>query len=327
MNTLFTFSETDNFWMDDPEETRTPGNTAYHRPVMLQECIANLEINRTGTYVDCTFGGGGHSEIMMQMVKEAGHLIAFDQDPDAAANAATWANKNFHFIAGNFRYLKNYLRAEGFPQVDGILADLGISSFQIDEPHKGFSIRFEGPLDMRMNRDQDFSAEEVVNEYKPEELLRVFKMYGEVENPKRLTDRIVQERAKRPITTTNQLRDAIMPMAPRKREYKYLAQVFQAIRIEVNDEMVALRELLEQSVEVLKPGGRLVVLTYHSLEDRLVKNYIGKGKFEGDVEKDFYGNDVKPLKAVWRNALVPSPEELALNPRARSAKLRVAEKI
>ena len=327
MTTLFTFSTTDDFWMNERDDLNTPGNTAYHRPVMLQECITNLEINRAGTYVDCTFGGGGHSELMMQMVKEAGHLIAFDQDGDAARNAASWMNKNFHFIPGNFRYLRNYLRAEGFPKVDGILADLGISSFQIDEPGKGFSIRFEGPLDMRMNREQDLSALEVVNDYKPEDLLRVFKLYGEVENPKRLTDRLVQERAKKTIETTSQLRDAILPMAPRKREYKYLAQVFQAIRIEVNDEMAALRELLEQSAEVLKPGGRLVVLTYHSLEDRLVKNFINKGKFEGDVEKDLYGNDLKPLKAVWRNALVPSEEEIQLNPRARSAKLRVAEKL
>lgn len=306
-----------------PDGIRIP----YHKPVMLKECIRELELMPAGTYVDVTFGGGGHSEIIVQMIAK-GRLIAFDQDPDAWKNASSWQNPNFEFVKANFRFLERYLESLDAVPVDGILADLGISSWQIDEPSKGFSIRFDGPLDMRMNNSTGISAEEVVNEYSPEELERIFRHYGEVQNPRRLAQQIVAERARRPITTTFGLKDAIWSLAPRRAEFKYLAQVFQAIRIEVNDELNALKEMLEQTAKVLKPGGRLVVLTYHSLEDRLVKNFMATGNFEGKVEKDLYGNQLNaPLRPVWKKAIVPTEDELAENTRARSAKLRVAEKV
>ena len=319
------YTEIDWFMAEEPspDGIRIP----YHKPVMLKECIRELDLKPTGTYVDVTFGGGGHSEIMVQMIGK-GRLIAFDQDPDAYKNASTWQNPNFQFVRANFRYLERYLDSLQANPVDGILADLGISSWQIDEPSKGFSIRFDGPLDMRMNNSTGISAEEVVNEYAPEELERIFRHYGEVTNPRRLAQHLVAERARRPITTTFQLKDAVWPLAPRRAEFKFLAQVFQAIRIEVNDELAALKEMLEQAARVLAPGGRLVVMTYHSLEDRLVKNFLTTGNFEGKVEKDIYGNQLNaPLRPVWKKAIVPTNEELAENSRARSAKLRVAERV
>ena len=302
-------------------------NQAYHKPVMLKECIRELNLQPTGTYVDVTYGGGGHSEIIVQMIPQ-GKLIAFDQDPDAFKNASAWDYANFQFVRANFRFLERYLDSMDATPVDGILADLGISSWQIDEPSKGFSIRFDGPLDMRMNNSSGISAEEVVNTYSPEELERIFRTYAEVQNPRRLAQQLVAERARNPITTTQQLREAIWPLAPRKAEFKYLAQVFQGIRIEVNDELNALKDMLVQAANVLKPGGRLVVMTYHSLEDRLVKNFIASGNFEGKIDKDLYGNPLNiPLAPVWKKAIVPTEDEIAENPRARSAKLRVAERV
>ena len=312
---------------DSPEHTPSPARLPYHKPVMLKECIEQLEMKPSGRYVDCTFGGGGHSELMVQLLDAQGQLYAFDQDPDARRNADSWDYPNFHFIASNFRNLQAFLLAHQALPVDGILADLGISSFQIDEPSKGFSIRFDGPLDMRMNPDQGLDAAHVINTYSLDQLTRIFKVYGEVDNPRRLAERVILERSRRAISTTMQLREALWPLAPRSREFKFLAQVFQAIRIEVNDELKALEEMLEQTAKVLAPGGRLVVLTYHSLEDRLVKNFMAKGDFEGIGQKDLMGNEIRPFEPVWRKAMVPNAQELEGNPRARSAKLRVATKI
>jgi 16S rRNA (cytosine1402-N4)-methyltransferase len=299
----------------------------YHKPVMLRACIEELNIQPSGTYVDVTFGGGGHSEIIHQLVPQ-GKLIAFDQDTDAYQNAVTWPTAHFQFVRANFRFLERYLDSYDAIPVDGILADLGISSWQIDEPGKGFSIRFDGPLDMRMNNTTGASAADVVNTYSPEELERILKNYAEVSNPRRVAHHLVAERARKPITTTGQLRESLWSLAPRNAEFKFLAQVFQGIRIEVNDEMNALKEMLLQTARVLRPGGRLVVLTYHSLEDRLVKDFMASGNFEGKVEKDIFGNPLNvPMVPLFKKAQVPSPEEIAENPRARSAKLRVAERV
>jgi len=299
----------------------------YHRPVMLQECLRELHLQPSGTYVDVTFGGGGHSAAMLRQLPQ-GKLVGFDQDGDAYQNSLAWQAPNFQFVRANFRHLERYLDSLDALPVDGILADLGISSWQIDEPSKGFSIRHDGPLDMRMNNASGISAEEVVNTYSPEELVRIFREYGEVPNPRRLAQHLVAERARRPITTTLHLREALWPLAPRKAEYKFLAQVFQAIRIEVNDELGALKEMLLQTAKVLRPGGRLVVLTYHSLEDRLVKDFIASGNFEGTLAKDIYGNTLNlPLEAVNKKPMAPTLAEIEANPRARSAKMRVAVRV
>jgi 16S rRNA (cytosine1402-N4)-methyltransferase len=291
---------------------------------MLQECIDALNIKPGGTYVDVTFGGGGHSGEIMKHLGADGKLLAFDQDADAQQNLID--DERFIFIDQNFRYLKNFCRLHDAVPVDGILADLGVSSFQFDQAERGFSIRFDAELDMRMNQASDLSAKEVVNTYAEADLHRIFGMYGEIQNSKSLAKTIVTARLNTPINTVADLKNAIQGLIPRGKENKYLAQVFQALRIEVNQELEALKEFLIQSAEVLVSGGRLVVMSYHSLEDRLVKNFIAKGKFSGEVVKDLYGNDQKPLDAVSRGAIVATEEEIQLNNRARSAKLRIAVK-
>lgn len=299
----------------------------YHVPVMLKECIEGLEIIPDGIYVDVTFGGGGHSKEILKHLSDKGRLLGFDQDVDAKANAAQIENRSFTFIQANFRYLKRYLKLHGITQVDGVLADLGISSHQIDEVSRGFSTRGDAELDMRMDRGSAKSAKTVLNEYEEKELHKILGIYGEVKNAKTLASAIVSHRFSNPIETTFQLIDLLKRFAPRGRENKYFAQVFQAIRIEVNDEMGALESFLEESAEVIKPQGRLVVMSYHSLEDRLVKNFINKGKFFGEVEKDFFGNEIKPFKAINRKPLTADQQELIKNSRSRSAKLRLAERI
>lgn len=302
----------------------------YHVPVMLQECLEGLAIKPEGTYVDVTFGGGGHSGAILEKLT-AGHLYSFDQDADARANAdklaEAFGKRSFTFVQSNFRNLRKYLRFYGVTQVDGILADLGISSHQIDSPGRGFSTRFEGALDMRMNASSPLSAKEVVNDYGEKELAKIFGLYGELPQPMKLARAITAFRVNKPLETVSQLKDAVSRFAPKGKEFKFYAQVFQAIRLEVNEEMEALKEMLEQAAEVLKPGGRLVVMSYHSLEDRLVKNFMNKGNFEGEDVKDFYGNLVRPLQPLNRKPVAPSEAEITRNNRARSAKLRIAEKL
>jgi len=299
----------------------TNKDTTYHVPVMLADCIDSLAINPNGVYVDVTFGGGGHSKVIFDKL-DKGKLIAFDQDPDARKNA--WDDDRFSFVAGNFSYLQNHLRLMGIEKVDGILADLGVSSHQFDQPERGFSIRSDQPLDMRMNPSDEISAKEVVNNYELEELRAILWKYGEIKNAGRVADAIVKERASNPIITTGQLVVLLKPLAPRKKENQFLAQVFQAIRIEVNREMEVLEKFLEQTTDVLKPNGRLVVMSYHSLEDRLVKNFMKRGSFDGKIEKDFFGNVLKPFTEVTRKPIIANEIELESNPRSRSAKLRVA---
>jgi 16S rRNA (cytosine1402-N4)-methyltransferase len=295
----------------------------YHQPALLHECIEGLSINPSGIYADLTFGGGGHSREILGKLNAKGRLLAFDQDEDSLAN--TIADERFTLINENFRYLKNFLRLHGALPLDGILADLGISSHQIDTPDRGFATRFEGPLDMRMARNQGNTAAHLINTYPEEKLLSIFRLYGEISNARQLASTIVGARSK-PITTTYELKQAIKSCIPLNYEHKYLAQVFQAIRIEINDEMGALQAMLKQCADALKPGGRLVVISYHSLEDRLVKNYMKTGNFEGEPVKDFYGNITAPLKPITRKPLTPSESELKSNPRSRSAKLRIAQK-
>lgn len=291
---------------------------------MLGPCIEGLAIDPNGIYVDLTFGGGGHSrEILRQLDK--GHLYGFDQDADAEANIPD--DDRFTFIQANFRDFRKYLRLYGVNMVDGILADLGISSHQIDEPTRGFSTRFEGDLDMRMSSSMEISAKEVLNTYEEVKLHKIFGIYGEIKNAKTLAQAVVSERTMKPFATTEGFKELLKRFAPRGKEFKYFAQVFQALRIEVNDEMGALEDMLRQTVEALKPEGRLVIMSYHSLEDRLVKNFLSKGKFQGEVEKDFYGNLIRPLEPVTRKAIVASADEIQKNNRARSAKLRIAKKI
>lgn len=297
----------------------------YHVPVMLQECIDALAIKPDGIYVDVTFGGGGHSKEILKHLGPKGRLIAFDQDPDAVKNALD--DPRFTLIHQNFRFLKNYLRLEGIRSVDGILADLGVSSHQFDDADRGFSIRFDADLDMRMDQVSDLDARKVLRTYAEEDLHRIFGMYGEIINAKTLAKTIVTARLNQEVNTVAELKEVIKKLVPKGKEHKYHAQVFQALRIEVNKELEALQEFLEQTVGVLKESGRLVVMSYHSLEDRLVKNFMAKGKFKGEVEKDFFGNEIKPFKVISRKAIVANEEELARNNRARSAKLRIAEKV
>jgi len=291
---------------------------------MLQECIEALNIRPDGTYVDVTFGGGGHSREIMKHLGENGRLLAFDQDADAQQNRID--DDRFEFIDQNFRYLKNFTRLHNAIPVDGILADLGVSSYQFDQAERGFSIRFDAELDMRMNQASTLTAKEVVNTYSEADLHRIFGIYGEIKNAKSLARTIVTARLNGSLNTVADLKNAINSLIPKGKENKYLAQVFQALRIEVNQELEALKDFLIQSADVLVSGGRLVVMSYHSLEDRLVKNFIAKGKFSGEVEKDFYGNDQKPFDAVSRGAITASEEEIKNNNRARSAKLRIAVK-
>lgn len=296
----------------------------YHVPVMLKECIDGLNIDPDGTYVDVTFGGGGHSREILKHLGPKGRLIAFDQDADAQRNIID--DERFVFVDQNFRYLKNFCRLHGAIPVNGILADLGVSSHQFDEADRGFSIRFDAELDMRMNQLGELTAKDVVNNYPVADLHRIFGIYGEIQNAKSLAETIATARLNTQIVTIADLKNAISNRIPKGKENKYLAQVFQALRIEVNQELEALKDFLMQSAEVLGVGGRLVVMSYHSLEDRLVKNFIAKGKFSGEVEKDLYGNDNKPLDAVSRGAITASAEEITNNNRARSAKLRIAVK-
>ena len=298
-------------------------DTAYHRPVMLAQCLAALDLQPDGRYVDVTFGGGGHSARILEKLI-TGHLYGFDQDADAEAEAAKLERPQFTFVKANFRDLTAELQQLGALPVDGLLADLGVSSHQFDTPERGFSTRFDGPLDMRMDPDGPLTAAGILNDYKEADLHRIFGMYGEVTNARTLAHTVVAARRGRALATIAELKEAIRPCTPRGKENKYLAQVFQALRIEVNQEMQALQEMLLQTAEVLRPGGRLVVMSYHSLEDRLVKNFIAKGKFFGAVEKDFFGNESKPFEAVNRKPEEAGPEETAINSRARSAKLRVA---
>jgi len=291
---------------------------------MLQECIEGLAIRPEGTYVDVTFGGGGHSREILSHLNKYGKLLAFDQDADAKQNVPD--DNRFVFIDQNFRYLKNFCRLHHAIPVDGVLADLGVSSYQFDQAERGFSIRFDAELDMRMNQKSALTAKEVVNTYPEAELHRIFGMYGEIQNAKSLANTIVTARLNKPLVTVADLKNAIANRIPRGKENKYLAQVFQALRIEVNQELEALKDFLIQSAEVLVSGGRLVVMSYHSLEDRLVKNFIARGKFSGELEKDIYGNDNRPFDAVSRGAITASEEEVKQNNRARSAKLRIAVK-
>ncbi len=294
----------------------------YHIPVLLHDTVAGLNIDPNGVYVDVTFGGGGHSrEILSQL--ENGRLFAFDQDPDAAQNAPD--DERFTLIPQNFRHLQNYLRFYGVKEVDGILADLGVSSHQFDVPDRGFSIRFDAPLDMRMNPAAKLHAGEIVNTWPEEQLRDLFKRYGELRNAGRAAKRLVELRAEAPINTTFELIKALNPLAPHSKEHKFHAQVFQALRITVNEEMEALEALLEQGMKLLKPGGRFSVLSYHSLEDRMVKYFFRAGKLDGEVEKDFFGKHLTPFKQIVKGEAA-TEEEKARNPRARSARLRVAEK-
>jgi len=296
----------------------------YHQPALLNECIEGLNINPSGIYADLTFGGGGHSWEILGKLNEDGRLIAFDQDEDSLANA--FADERFTLVNENFRYLKNFLRLHKAFPLDGILADLGISSHQIDTPERGFATRFEGPLDMRMARNHGITAADLVNTYPEEKLMSVFKLFGEISNARQLAAEIIRSRIK-PITTTGELKAAIKTCIPNNYESKYLAQVFQAIRIELNDEMGALQAMLKQCADSLKPGGRLVIISYHSLEDRMVKNYTKTGNTEGILEKDFYGNIIAPFKLITRKPITPALAELESNPRSRSAKLRIAQKL
>ncbi len=297
----------------------------YHTPVMLGECIEGLNIRPDGVYVDVTFGGGGHSLEILKHLNKNGRLLAFDQDADAQLNIPK--DDRLTFIDQNFRYLRNNCRLHEAPLVDGILADLGVSSHQFDQPERGFSTRFDADLDMRMDQSSSLTAKIIINTYTEESLHRIFGMYGEIQNSKTLAKAIVTARLNEPIESVDGLKKAIAGIIPKGKENKYLAQAFQALRIEVNQELEALQEFLLQTVDVLKSGGRLVVMSYHSLEDRLVKNFIAKGKFRGEVEKDFFGNEIKPLAQISRKAIVANEREIRENNRARSAKLRIAEKI
>ncbi|MBK9358700.1 MAG: 16S rRNA (cytosine(1402)-N(4))-methyltransferase RsmH [Bacteroidales bacterium] len=295
----------------------------YHNPVLLEECIEGLAISPEGTYVDVTFGGGGHAREILKHLT-SGKLLAFDQDSDAMQNLPQ--DDRFIFINQNFRYLINFLRLYKAIPVDGIIADLGISSHQIDMADRGFSTRFDAELDLRMDRKSGQSASQVINEYPLEQLKKIFAEYGELTNAFRIARQITEARENENITTTTRLKEVLLPLAERGRENKFYARVFQALRIEVNGELDVLKEMLLQTLKVLKPGGRLVVMSYHSLEDRLVKNFIKTGNFEGIEKKDFYGNLISPLKPLTRKPIVPGEHEIELNNRARSAKLRIAER-
>lgn len=298
----------------------------YHVPVLLKESVDGLQINPEGIYVDVTFGGGGHSREILSRLGSKGHLYSFDQDADAEQNIPADEQK-FTFVRSNFRYLRNWMRYYGVEGIDGLLADLGVSSHHFDDESRGFSFRFDAPLDMRMNERDGLTAADVCNRYSEEELARLFWLYGELKNGRRLANAIVRGRADHPIATVNDLITLVRPLIGANREKKDMAKVFQALRIEVNHEMEALHEMLDAAISCLKPGGRLVVLTYHSLEDRMVKNYMRSGNAEGKVEEDFFGNRLSPLRPVNNKVIIPDADEQERNPRSRSAKLRIAEKV
>ncbi|MGM0407994.1 MAG: 16S rRNA (cytosine(1402)-N(4))-methyltransferase RsmH [Bacteroidota bacterium] len=296
----------------------------YHTPVLLNESVDGLQIKPQGIYVDVTFGGGGHSHEILKKLNK-GKLVAFDQDDDALQNLID--DDRFIFVNHNFRFLKNFLKYHGIEKVDGILADLGVSSHHFDQPERGFSFRYDGGLDMRMNRSANVSAKDIVNQYPEQELAKIFWEYGELKSSRKLAKVIVSHRVNNQINTIKEFTDLLMPFIPKHAEHKFLAKIFQALRIEVNREMDFLKEMLLQTADVIKPGGRLVVITYHSLEDRLVKNFIKNGKFEGEAEKDFYGRIDVPFKAINRKVITPDEKEIVENNRARSAKLRIAERL
>ncbi|MFT6210836.1 MAG: 16S rRNA (cytosine1402-N4)-methyltransferase [Bacteroidia bacterium] len=300
------------------------GLMTYHKPVLLQECIDGLRIDPNGIYVDLTFGGGGHSREILKHLK-GGHLYAFDQDKDAQMNLLQ--DERFTFIPHNFRFVHNFLRYFKAIPVDGVLADLGISSFQIDEPSRGFSTRADGPLDMRMSEGIERTARTIINEYSVENLSKIFRENADLKEAWKLSKAIVAAQGIEPIETIDQFKVVILPIAQRGKENSFMSRVFQAIRIEVNDEMNALEDMLSQMPNVLAEEGRLVVISYHSLEDRLVKNLVRSGNVEGKIEKDFYGKPLVPFNVISRKPIIPTDEEIARNPRARSAKLRIAEKI
>ncbi len=303
-----------------------PENT-YHTSVMLHECIDGLHIDPAGTYVDVTFGGGGHSKAILAKLGPEGRLFSFDQDPDAWEQAEKIDDERLTLITANFRYLEKYLRLHRVKQVDGILADFGVSSFQLDAPERGFSIRFDGPLDMRMGPSASMTASELLNSYSAAELQRILGMYGEVKNARTLAQAIIQARTRKALETTQEFKEILNKLAPKHREFKYFAQVFQAIRIEVNQELAVIEEFLAQAPAILKPEGRLVIMSFHSLEDRLVKNFIKAGNVQGKEDKDLFGVVHRPLESVIRKPITASEEELKLNPRSRSAKLRIASKL
>lgn len=293
----------------------------YHNPVLLKESVDALIINPSGIYVDCTFGGGGHSREIINRIDEEGKLFSFDQDIDAVNNKID--DNRFELIEQNFRFLKNNLRIRGIKQVDGVLGDLGVSSHQFDTPERGFSTRFDGELDMRMNQNAKLSAKTIINEYEEEDLARVFYDFGELQGSYRLAREVVKARADKQVETIEELKQ-IFSFIPKMKENKFFAQMFQALRIEVNDEMAALKDMLSQSAEVIKPGGRLVIISYHSLEDRLTKRFMKNGMFEGEPERDVFGNWSAPFKPLQSKVIVPTQEEINVNPRARSAKMRIA---
>tara|TARA_Y100001970_G_scaffold34510_1_gene42744 strand:- start:5444 stop:6349 length:906 start_codon:yes stop_codon:yes gene_type:complete len=297
----------------------------YHIPVMLKESINGLNIKPDGIYVDLTFGGGGHSKFILQKLSSNGSLFAFDVDKDVIKNVEKIKNKSFHFIKSNFRFFRNHLKENGLRKVDGILADLGISSHQINSNQRGFTFKGDEKLDMRMNNDLEFNAIDLLNTYNKDQLINIFSIYGEIKNSKQLANSIVRLRRKKKIEKTIDLIGIINPFSKKNREEKYYAKVFQAIRIEINDEINSLKDLLLQSKISLNKKGRLVVISYHSLEDRLVKNFINKGNFIGEVEKDFYGNQIRVFKSISKKPIIPSKKEIIKNPRSRSAKLRIGE--
>ena len=299
--------------------------SVYHTPVLLEESIELLGIKADGVYVDLTFGGGGHSRRILSALDAAGKLFAFDQDNEARANIPD--DPRLTFVRSNFRFMRAQLRLLGIREADGILADLGVSSHHFDTPERGFSFRSDAPLDMRMNREGELSAAKIINEYPEEELIRIFRDWGELDGAGPIARLIVQARSSSPITTTFELIEMVKPRTPRAEENKFLSKLFQALRIEVNHEMEALKMAMEQSLKILRPGGRLVVISYHSLEDRLVKNFLRNGTFSAAPEKDFYGRTQTPFRLLTRKAIVPSEEEIEQNPRSRSAKLRAAEKL
>ncbi|MEN9386877.1 MAG: rRNA ((1402)-N(4))-methyltransferase [Bacteroidota bacterium] len=301
--------------------------SSYHTSVLLHECLQGLAIKPDGIYVDVTFGGGGHSKAILAQLGPNGRLYAFDQDPDAWKQADLIDDERLTLITANFRYLEKYLRLQGVKQVDGILADLGVSSFQLDAAERGFSTRFDGPLDMRMGPSASTTAAEVLNTYSAGDLQKLFGMYGEIKNAKTLALAVVQARTQKPLETTGEFKEILFKLAPRNKEFRYFAQAFQAIRIEVNQELRVIEEFLEQCPKVLAPEGRLCVISFHSLEDRLVKNYIRTGDCFGKEDKDMFGVVHKPLESEIRKPITASEEELKGNPRSRSAKLRIASKI
>ena len=333
MNTISEIFSEEKVTTPLPHREGQGGESAYHTPVLLNESIDGLDIHPGGVYVDVTFGGGGHSREIMRRLSDGGRLYAFDQDEDAyehykyGTHAEDFDEVHFTFVRSNFRYLKNFLRYYREPQTDGILADLGVSLHHFDESRRGFSFRFDGPLDMRMNQRAGKTAADIVNTYNEQQLADIFYLYGELKQSRRLAATIVQARKQKAIETIQDLRTIVEPFCGRDREKKDMAKVFQALRIEVNQEMDALREMLQQATEMLRPGGRLSIITYHSLEDRIVKNLMKTGNCEGHEDKDFFGHVTTPFRLINSRVITPSAEEQERNPRSRSAKLRIAERL